>query len=167
MSSGRFASDFLSAREARQALVAQALQKGRRATIFLSLNIPGENKAPAGSQALFSSMCVEVTAVFTGSTLLERASDVLGPYALWALDDDPQAVKARCVRLEASSPAARLVDLDVYSAQGVQIDRKSLFLPGRGCLVCEEPAVDCIRARRHSFDQVIGKVDELLTPYRA
>jgi holo-ACP synthase CitX len=83
-----------------------------------------------------------------------------------AFDMDPLATKQRCVALEARHPFARLIDLDVYSAQGVQIDRSHLDLSGRRCLVCEQPAVECIRVKRHSYDEVIGKVNELLAYFR-
>ncbi len=53
------------------------------------------------------------------------------------------------------------------SAEGVQIDRGSLGLPGRACLVCSRAAVECIRAKRHSFNEVIGNVDALLAHFRA
>ena len=92
--------------------------------------------------------------------------DVLGPYVIMGLDMDPVAVKSQCIRLETSHPAARLIDLDVYSASGIQINRASLDLPRRTCLVCNQPAVDCIRTKRHSFDEVIGKAHELLAHFR-
>ena len=92
--------------------------------------------------------------------------DALGPCAIMGLDMEPVAVKGRCIGLETSHPAARLIDLDVYSASGIQIDRGSLDVPRRTCLVCDQPAVECIRSKRHFFDEVIGKAHELLAPFR-
>ena len=167
MSSARFADDLLIAREGRQEILTRALRQGRPATVFLSLNIPGADKAPAGSQKLFSSLRAQFSPNFPTSILLEEGGDALGPYAVWGVDEDPGEVKMRCIQLEESSPALRLIDLDVYSAQGVQVDRRSLALSGRSCLLCDSPAVDCMRARRHPIDEVIGKVNELLTSFRA
>lgn len=104
---------------------------------------------------------------FPGALVLEKSLDALGPYAIIALDIDPPEAKRRCIALETGQPAARLIDLDVYSAAGVQIDRASLGVAARSCLVCQSPAVDCIRRKRHSLDQVIAKTHELLSTFSA
>jgi holo-ACP synthase CitX len=158
---------FLEARDRRQDALAQALSTGHPATVFLSLNIPGFDKAPPGSEALFILMLDELSKTFSGLLILEKGSGLLGPYAIMALDFDPVALKKRCITLETSHPAARLVDLDVYSAAGIQIDRASLCHAARPCLVCHEPAVECIRVKRHSLDDVISRTHELLAYFRA
>ena len=145
------------------------MRAGHPATVFASLNIPGPDKTPAGSAALFRSLLEQLeqlACAFPGSSLIEQSSDALGPYAIIALQIDPQLAKLRCIAIETALPAARLIDLDVYSAMGVQIDRASLGLAARPCLVCQAPAVDCIRLKRHSIDQVIAKTHELLSTYR-
>ena len=99
--------------------------------------------------------------------MLEKSFDALGPYAIIALQTDPRAAKQHCIALETGHPAARLIDLDVYSAAGEQIDRASLGLAARPCLVCRSPAVDCIRLKRHTLDEVIAKTHELLRSFCA
>lgn len=113
------------------------------------------------------SLLEQLAQIFPGSTLVEKSFDVLGPYAIVALAIDPQTAKQRCIGLETAQPAARLIDLDVYSATGVQIDRASLGFAARTCLVCQSPAVDCIRRKRHTLDEVIAKTHELLSSFRA
>jgi holo-ACP synthase CitX len=71
-------------------------------------------------------------------------------------------VKRRCVALEAATPVARLVDLDVYAPEGTPVDRSSLHLPARRCLCCAEPARDCIRAGRHPPAEVVASAIRLL-----
>ena len=95
-----------------------------------------------------------------------RRAIALGPYAIVRLNMDPREVKARCVAIEASHPAARLIDLDVYSIDGVQVDRGSLGLPPRICLLCDHSAVECIRLKRHVLNDVVGKVNGLLANFR-
>ena len=133
----------------------------------MSLNIPGREKTPPGSEAFFLSIFDQLVQASPGSSLLEKSSDALGPYAIIALPIDPREAKMRCIALEASHPAARLIDLDVYSASGVQIDRASLSVAARSCLVCQSPAVDCIRLKRHSLEEVIAKTHELLSSFSA
>ena len=133
----------------------------------MSLNIPGREKTPPGSEALFLSIFDRLVQDFPRASLLEKSFDALGPYAIIALQMDPRDAKNRCIALETGHPAARLIDLDVYSASGVQIDRASLGVAARSCLVCQSPAVDCIRLKRHSLEEVIAHTHELLSPFCA
>jgi triphosphoribosyl-dephospho-CoA synthase len=74
--------------------------------------------------------------------------------------------KTRCLAIEVSRPAARLVDLDVYSPEGASIDRATLHLPARACLCCEEPARDCIRLGRHGLHALEARARALLAADR-
>lgn len=111
------------------------------------------------------SLLDQLAQTFPRSTIVEKSFDALGPYAIIALAIDPQTAKQRCIELETAQPAARLIDLDVYSAAGVQVDRTSLGFAARSCLVCQAPAVDCIRLKRHTLDEVIAKTHELLSQF--
>lgn len=153
---------FLAAREARQDLLSRALSAGRPATLFVSLNLPGPDKSPPGATALFRRGCAQIAETFHGSVLLAADRDALGHFALRVLDADPLAVKRLCIDIEQSHPAARLLDLDVYASDTVQIGRARLGLPARRCLLCDQPAVDCIRVKRHPLDEVIAKAHALL-----
>lgn len=112
-------------------------------------------------------MLSELSNSFSGLAVPAVTFDALGHYAIMGVDIEPSAAKRRCITLETSHPAARLVDLDVYSAEGIQVDRACLDLPRRTCLLCSQPAVECIRAKRHSLDQVVRKVHELLAHFSA
>lgn len=166
MSSARFAAKFLAAREARQELLSRALGAGRPAALFVSLNLPGPDKSPPGATRLFRQGCAQIAETFHGSMLLAADRDALGHFALRVLDADPLAVKRLCIAIEESHPAGRLLDLDVYASETVQIGRASLGLPARRCLVCDKPAVDCMRARRHTAAEAIALAHELLSRFR-
>ena len=165
--SDKSVSSFLEARDRRQDALAQVLSEGYSAILFLSLNIPGAEKSPPGSEAIFSWTLGELKEFFPCLAFSVVDRDTLGPYAIMGLDEEAVAVKMRCIRFEASHPAGRLIDLDVYSVAGIQIDRASLDLPRRTCLVCGQPAVECIRAKRHSLEVVVGKAHELLAHFSA
>lgn len=167
MSSAKFASSLLAARDARQELLSRALGAGRPATLFVSLNLPGPDKSPPGATWLFRRACVQIAEAFPGSLLVVADHDALGHFALRVVDADPLAVKRLCIAIEESHPAGRLLDLDVYSAQTVQIGRARLGLPARRCLLCDQPAVDCMRTRRHAAAEVIAFTHELLAHCRA
>lgn len=136
------------------------------AFIFLSLNIPGEEKSPPGAEALFAWALESLVASLPGLSLLERGEDRLGPFALLVADQEAIMVKRLCISLEERHPAARLIDLDVYDHCGIQISRSSLGLPPRACLACRQPAVECIRLGRHGYREVAARVEGLLADFR-
>jgi holo-ACP synthase CitX len=143
------------------------LGTGHPVLLFLSLNIPGQEKTPPGAEALFSWMSARIETRFPAAASLASASDALGPYRILGLDDDPASVKRHCIVLETEHPSSRLADLDVYTPAGAQIDRASFGLPARPCLVCDRRAVDCIRNKRHGFDEIVAKAHELLRPFQS
>jgi holo-ACP synthase len=154
-------SSILAARDARQAELDRHLGAGAL-VLAVSLGIPGAEKEPPGAAALFAWAVGQVLEAFPGARLLHSRSDALGPFALFAAPATPAEAKARCVGIEASSRAARLVDLDVYSPQGASIDRASLHLPPRACLCCEQPARECICLGRHGFPEIVARARALL-----
>jgi holo-ACP synthase CitX len=151
----------LAARDARQAALARHRGAGRT-LVALSLAIPGADKQPPGAGALFAWAAAEVGRAFPGARLLDTSEDALGPFALWAAPGAAADAKAGCTAIEASRPAARLVDLDVYSPEGASIDRASLHLPPRACLCCDEPARECILLARHGFPELVHRALGLL-----
>ena len=90
------------------------------------------------------------------------ARDALGPYAILWTAGPADAVKRACIAIEDSRSAARLLDLDVYAADGNRLGRTGFSVPPRACLLCDRPAVDCMRLHRHSLDRVIDHAHRLL-----
>ena len=153
---------FLAARDARQAVLDRELGSGTT-LVALSLGVPGPDKAPPGAAALFAWAWQVVAEAFPGARLIARRDDALGPFALWAVPIEARGAKLRCVALESSRPAARLVDLDVYAGDGAPADRAALDLPPRACLCCAEPARECIRLGRHPFPELVQRARALLS----
>jgi holo-ACP synthase CitX len=152
----------LAARDARQAELERHLRAGSAPLVTLSLGVPGADKAPPGSGALFAWAARRLAQALPGARELFAGSDALGPFAVWVAPGAPAQVKERCLAIEAASPAARLVDLDVYAPEGRPVDRASLGLPPRRCLCCDAPARECIRLSRHPLDEVVSRAHELL-----
>lgn len=151
----------LASRDARQAALDRHRGAGRT-LVALSLAVPGAAKAPPGAGKLFAWAVREIGRAFPGAERLDTRIDALGPFALWSTPTWPDAAKARCVALEASRPAARLLDLDVYSPEGAPVDRASLLLLPRPCLCCDQPARDCMRLGAHGFPELAARARELL-----
>jgi triphosphoribosyl-dephospho-CoA synthase len=166
MSSDKSARSFLAARDARQAALERALRQGWATTVCLSLNIPGAEKMPPGASALLRWALAAVQQEYPQRVILENGVDALGGYAILGLESTPLAVKSWCIGVETRIPAARLIDLDVYTPDGSQLGRQALALPARPCLLCQEDAVECMRLKRHQPSAVIRQAAAHLAPWR-
>jgi holo-ACP synthase CitX len=165
MSYAKLKSELLAARDRRHAALLQALGQGWRATLFLSLAVPGADKTPAGADGLFAWARQEAEAACGGLAGLREGFDRLGPFAILGSAMEPVSLKNICVGLEAVAPFARMIDADVYARQGAAVDRAALGLPPRPCLVCEASAKECIRLGRHDEAELFRRVHELLAPF--
>jgi holo-ACP synthase len=152
----------LMSRDARQALLDTHRPPAGCALVAVALNVPGPDREPPGALALQAWALARLLAAVPSAQPLHSGGDALGPFALLLVPGDPLEVKRRCVGVEAAAPAARLVDLDVYGPDGVQVGRAALGLPPRRCLLCEAPAVECIRLGRHPLPAVLERVHGLL-----
>jgi holo-ACP synthase len=152
----------LQARDARQALLDAHRPAAAASLVALSLNVPGPDREPPGALDLFGWAQARLAAAFPGARGIHQGRDALGPFALVAIDGDPAGVKLGCVAIEAAVPAARLLDLDVYRADGQPVGRGALGRPPRPCLLCQAAAVECIRLGRHPPAAVLERVHALL-----
>lgn len=159
--------EYLSARDARHAALLDALAAGASSTLFFSLNIPGEDKNLPGTSNFFDWGSTRLRALLPGLREVRTDRDLLGPWALFHCDAGPACVKGIGVLLESANSAGRLLDLDVFDPLGKGVGRRELDLPPRRCLLCDEPAVDCIRLRRHDYHLLTDRVHVLLRPFRS
>ncbi len=167
MRSGASRLDLLAARDARHALLVGHAAAGHPALVAAALHLPGGEKAPPGASSLFRWALDRLVRTLPQTSPLHLGDDALGPFALLASGAEPAAAKAACVAVEAAHPAARLVDLDVYAPGGVAVDRAALGLAPRPCLLCQAPAHECIRLRRHPLDAVVARARALLADAHA
>jgi len=174
MRSGASRSDLLAARDRRAALIVElcARRTGEgipdppRALVFASLAIPGSAKTPGGAGVALA-RGVEALRLALANRAPEerdRGTDVLGPWAALAVAGEPEAVKRLAVGTEEALPFGRLLDLDVYGADALPVDRATLGLPPRPCLVCPEPARECILLKRHGAEELAARVAAILEP---
>ncbi len=161
-------SDILRARDQRHETlsgVSACLKQG--SVIQLALNIPGADKRPAGSNELLRWGAKQLEKRFSQLSLEYFDVDALGPWAIFQTLAEAARVKRICCELEEQQDFARLIDIDVFSRDGHTYDRQALGLPQRRCLICDSPAKECMRAGLHTFEQLKGRCEELLSPFRA
>jgi len=90
-----------------------------------------------------------------------------GPVALVSVQGNAHQCKKLAIQIEQESPSGRLLDLDVFDADGNLISRDEYQLPRRICMVCERPAVECVRSRAHQPEEVRSAVKHLLLSFHS
>lgn len=90
-----------------------------------------------------------------------------GPEGLAAVDLPALELKRLAARLETGHPLGWMADLDVMDSAGEQIDRSALaesdLAAPRPCVVCGEPAKECIAMRKHSPEEAFEAARQRLT----
>ena len=162
MSYDELRADILAARDRREELVDDAVTSSGEAILFASLNIPGPHKNLGGIGALFVAALQRMRELPGPIRLHREGVDALGRFAVFMAPWPAARVKRACVSLEEEAPAMRLVDLDVYDRGHGRIGRRELGLEPRRCFACARPALECIRLRRHSPEELRSHVDALL-----
>lgn len=139
----------LAARDRRQALLERLFPAPFPTALMLSLNLPGDEKSGERAEKLFA-WGERALAAALPALLVLRERDALGPFALYHSPLAPAEAKRLAMGVESGHPAGRLLDLDIFDASGAPLGRAALGLPPRSCLLCAEPALSCIRVKRHT-----------------
>jgi holo-ACP synthase len=162
MSFAKLRAEILAARDSREATLAAVLGRTPASLVFVSTALPGPRKDLAGSEALFRWALAELGVHLRSTQALAQGRDVLGPYAIVTVGMPAAKTKQACIAIEDSQPPARLLDLDVYGADGTRLGRLDIGKSPRLCLLCNQPAADCIRLKRHSMEELINHAQDLL-----
>ena len=160
----------LQTKEERAAVQAELRSRYHAAVVSISVNMPGPVKYDKDSLDLIDYALARLESLFVvaGIALQEtrRIPDVAGPAAVLAVAGDAAELKQLAMQVEQEQPFGRLLDIDVFDAAGGQISRDSSGMAGRRCFVCQEPAVMCIRGRRHNAQEVAAAVAALLACFQ-
>jgi holo-ACP synthase len=149
--------------EERKLLVSQY----RCPVLTVRLNIPGPDKNLPGA--------MEVLTILREKFLTYPPMNEphLVPAQQWGFGEDGPHwhavgrisginLKYLAVRLEAEKPYGRLVDADVLDVNSEPISRTQLGMAPRTCFLCPEPAVECVRLKRHDPAELMAHVRKLL-----
>jgi holo-ACP synthase/triphosphoribosyl-dephospho-CoA synthase len=155
----------LAAKEERQARQQRLREQFGTAIASITLNIPG----PTKDSPVLRQLCDYAAATLQSRLdilAMERLNLATGPLALLAVHDDATQLKKISVQLEEEQSFGRLLDIDVFSPEGTQLSRQNSG-SYRACLLCDRPAVVCMRERHHSADEIHTAVQDLLKQFLA
>lgn len=94
----------------------------------------------------------------------ERLDLETGFEGYFLVDGTVPEVKKACCHIEDTHPLGRLMDIDVIelsNGRPVPVSRDRVGEPERRCLICDRPARECMRAKTHTLEQLLGKVKEI------
>ena len=156
----------LDARERRAAAQREILRRERKPLISFTLNLPGAYKDfPLARDAFHhGKRMIGLVLEAGGYTIFHQSErmDKTGYEAFFTVDAPADALKRLVVPLEERHELGRLFDIDVLDTDGAKMCRQTLGLPGRKCLICDKPALVCIRGHAHSSEELTGRVMKIL-----
>ena len=163
--------DMLDAREHRQEVQRMLLSEHHLPVISFTLNIVGPVKVfPLALRTfhegirLIETQCHawKIPIIATYATTSHTGHEYF-----WAVDGDARFIKENLCLLEDSVALGRLFDIDVIQTDGMKISRTDLGFSTRKCLICNQEAFVCSRARTHSVKELLEQECQIMTNYFA
>lgn len=159
--------DMLRARDERSHRQQELVSQYQDGTLLVATIVaPGSEKRNRNTRIVASALQEELDRKFGGRILHRESYDRLTGYELFMVLDIPEDdVKSGTCAIEDHHPLGRLMDIDVIGKDLRPISRSRLGLPGRGCLVCGDDARVCMRAQRHSYEEILAKITQMTDAY--
>lgn len=77
----------------------------------------------------------------------------------------PSEAKRKACRIEEEHPLGRLFDIDIIDQRGIPVERSTIGLPPRRCLLCHNEARYCMRNHSHTREEVLQRIKEMVENY--
>ena len=136
----------------------KSISKNYQTIILLKANTPGKNKERYSSYFLVNVFNQVIDNQFKVIyKTFKKGFD--GPYYVYAIQSNQiKETKLALIDIETNHPLGRLVDLDLYDRYEL-VSRNDFNLPLRSCMLCEKPAIICMREQTHSLDDLLLHID--------
>lgn len=154
--------EILAARDKRAATQKRLLETFGKSLICFTMNIAGPVKYSPAILRGFQLGKRLLETQLTNILHFEESISPTGCEGFYVADASARELKQLCVMIEDSAPLCRLFDMDVLDETGNKLSRQALGLPGRTCLLCQEPAHVCSSTRAHTVKQLQAETARLL-----
>ncbi|KFA58688.1 holo-ACP synthase CitX [Gilliamella sp. Choc4-2] len=139
--------------------------------ISLSLVIPGAIKNSSGAKYLFNEAIKALHKCFLKNNITiideKHYCDITGYEAIFSINYCAEKLKQYCINIENSHPLGRLWDIDVIDPVTKKSLSRVLFAnQPRQCLVCDDIAKVCGRAKRHSINEVFIAIEKKIQNFQ-
>lgn len=139
--------------------------------LVMTMAIPGPIKSNTKLDLAFDEILAEVQQkIKPNQTVHELKREETTGWEYYALSKtSPREMKPIFVQIEEEHPLGRLFDLDVVfldksgNLQGTS--RIEFGLPARRCFICDRPAKECGRSRRHSVEELQAEISKRILNY--
>jgi holo-ACP synthase len=173
--------DLLDSRENRVNHQKELLEQYPGSTLIsITLNIPGPVKDRPEYRRTLETGLHRLKVMLNSEAIPyeEFRPLITGPEGYLVVNEDPMEIKKAAVAAEEADALGRLFDMDVlvindaavpderghYSLTDIRsISRDQLGAEPRKCLLCGEKAKACARSRAHSMDDLLKKINEILS----
>ncbi|SCG83091.1 holo-ACP synthase [Proteiniborus sp. DW1] len=127
------------------------------------INYPGNDKNTIEAKKAFQILKQILIEKFSNNIVYSKTlSGDDGSSILIVADMESLESKKIAITLELTHPLGRIFDIDVYFGDGESIGRENLGMEPRKCVLCGENARVCMRAGRHSLQEVVDKVNKMI-----
>lgn len=161
--------DILEGREKRAERQQELVSQFCKPLVSFSLNIPGANKSTSRLEKVHRAGLALLTKKLRenyNEILLQEVSvSAAGHQAFLVVEADSEELKRLTVSIEEQHPLGRIFDYDVFNANCKQINRASLGLGERTCLLCGGNVTICRRSGKHSLEDILQRIDILIAEY--
>lgn len=134
--------------------------------VDVNMNIPGPIKNNRYLEKLFQTGVADLESIFKRSNfdyqLITNWNMATGCENFYILKNDVKDVKRACINFEDETKLGRLFDADVLiKNKKAAISRKDFGINPRQCFICNRPAKECSRSRRHSVQELQDYISEI------
>lgn len=147
------------------------LDAHRMPVVSFTVNMPGPVKDNTAARIVFAEGVRLLDALISEQdwASLERmiTEGPAGPELVVTVAVDARQLKKYTTNLEETAPLGRLFDMDVLDAEGSSVSRTEIGFSPRLCLLCDRPAKECGRSRKHGLEAVLEKIREMVVSYSA
>lgn len=163
-----FFEKLLYAKETRYLKQKYLLDKFKCSLVSFTMSIPGSVKSGGVISEIHKDVYEQILEIY-GKHIVhsERFEKETGDEAYILIRAEASDLKREMIKIESGSFFGRLLDIDVFDRNGIQICRSDLNEPERKCIVCEETAKICIINKSHCIEELQKKTDEILREYKS
>lgn len=139
--------------------------------LSITMNIPGNIKTSSVLQSVFDQFIAETKKKFKNIEIKYFKSSHLstGSEGYLFINIDPLRLKKMMVEIEENHPLGRVFDLDVLVFEsGIirDIKRQEVGVTSRKCYICNRPAKECARSKKHTIEEMQEYIAGLVQAYK-
>ncbi|NLL76380.1 MAG: citrate lyase holo-[acyl-carrier protein] synthase, partial [Clostridiales bacterium] len=161
--------EMLIAREKRSSIQRELLNQYKLPLISFTLNISGSYKTfPLAEKSFEEGKKLIRNHLRRNKILIKHEEDnssKTGYEYYIVADNNPNFIKKLMLEIENSSLLGRIFDIDVLKEDGNKITRDEIGETNRACILCNNMAHVCSRSRKHSQEELINKIIEIMYDY--